>query len=476
MVLFILVWDFRSYVPGMHAVFGIPGRSRYAKRLRSQLREAATSPTAADEIVVLKGEAGLQKDYMCNSIHFQSPGRRNTPCVHVDMQSTRTEGSELQHAMELVANSGGGTLVVDNADAARAEHGMMITSWLRTQQAKQPGRVRLMCTSRSQADPPWLTAAGSDTNMELRSIKVPPLRVRKSDIVPTARYLLRVMFLNTDQKTPKLSPNAEQLLEDYNFPQNTRELDVLISRAVAQARQTIPNDGKNEAMTITPDMLWTTQWNATLNRQRFNLFEIVPQLFKLARSDWYPQKLNDYVVVPFFFAFNALLIYGPQTRDTNPALNIFWDYWWTIFLILTLPLGRIWCGSICPFSATGSLAQRAKRALGFAEKEWPVKFGEKVDGWAQAVGFAAIVLWEDVYHLNNSGVLSSALLLLITSGATIGSLLYEKRFWCRYLCPVGGMFGLFSKLASTELRAQRGVCSAECTNDRTNPYACYVGA
>ena len=31
-------------------------------------------------------------------------------------------------------------------------------------------------------------------------------------------------------------------------------------------------------------------------------------------------------------------------------------------------------------------------------------------------------------------------------------MLFEKRFWCRYLCPVGGMNGLFAKLAITELR------------------------
>ena len=33
----------------------------------------------------------------------------------------------------------------------------------------------------------------------------------------------------------------------------------------------------------------------------------------------------------------------------------------------------------------------------------------------------------------------------------IGSLLFEKRFWCRHLCPVGGMNGLFAKLAISEL-------------------------
>ena len=76
-----------------------------------------------------------------------------------------------------------------------------------------------------------------------------------------------------------------------------------------------------------------------------------------------------------------------------------------------------------------------------------------------AAGFAGILLWEELANLENTAWLSSCLLLGITAGAVLGSLLFEKRFWCRFLCPVGGMNGLFAKLAMTELRAQSGTCS-----------------
>jgi len=59
---------------------------------------------------------------------------------------------------------------------------------------------------------------------------------------------------------------------------------------------------------------------------------------------------------------------------------------------------------------------------------------------------------------------------LITAGAVLGSLRFEKRFWCRYLCPVGGMNGLFAKLSILELRAQVGTCSGSCST-----YACFKG-
>ena len=139
-------------------------------------------------------------------------------------------------------------------------------------------------------------------------------------------------------------------------------------------------------------------------------------------------------------------------------------------VLLSHPLvGRLWC-AFCPFMVWGELAQRLARRLGHQPARWPR--GES-DPWAAPVlagGFAAILLWEALADLPNSGWQSSALLLLITAGAVVGSLRFEKRFWCRYLCPVGGMNGLFAKLAISELRAQAGTCSGSCTS-----YACFKG-
>lgn len=58
--------------------------------------------------------------------------------------------------------------------------------------------------------------------------------------------------------------------------------------------------------------------------------------------------------------------------------------------------------------------------------------------------------------LEDTAYLSSCLLLLITFGAMVGSWFFERRIWCRHLCPIGGMNGLYAKLAVTELRAQNG--------------------
>ena len=50
---------------------------------------------------------------------------------------------------------------------------------------------------------------------------------------------------------------------------------------------------------------------------------------------------------------------------------------------------------------------------------------------------------------------------------------FERRLWCRHLCPIGGMNGMFAKLSMTELRARQGVCSGETVGPRCRlPHLC----
>ena len=87
--------------------------------------------------------------------------------------------------------------------------------------------------------------------------------------------------------------------------------------------------------------------------------------------------------------------------------------------------------------------------------------------WA---GFAAIYLWEKLWDLPHNPYLSAWLLLIITAGAVIGSVIYERRLWCRYLCPIGGMNGMFAKLSMLELRSTQQVCGSQCST-----FGCYKG-
>ncbi len=293
-------------------------------------------------------------------------------------------------------------------------------------------------------------------------IRVPPLRVRRQDLGEWLRYGVRQKARQLGwSPPPRVSDAVVKRLQTYDFPGNLRELSQLIERALRQC------DGAQRPEELPEEVFWTERRAQTL--PRFDLWRWKPVLRDWMRSPRLWNGLLFGLVSWLFVLVNLWLWLGPQDRAHNGGLNLFWAWWWPLIL-LTYPLvGRLWC-SFCPFMVWGEIVQRLSQGLGWRPAPWPR--GDS-DRWAApllAAGFGAILLWEEVGNLGDTAWLSSCLLLLITAGAVLGSLRFEKRFWCRYLCPVGGMNGLFAKLAISELRAEAGTCSGSCSS-----YACFKG-
>jgi two-component system response regulator PilR (NtrC family) len=62
---------------------------------------------------------------------------------------------------------------------------------------------------------------------------MPPLRDRREDIPPLARFIGQRLAAAAGQPLPELSPEAEAALMDYAFPGNVRELENVLERAYA---------------------------------------------------------------------------------------------------------------------------------------------------------------------------------------------------------------------------------------------------
>ena len=65
------------------------------------------------------------------------------------------------------------------------------------------------------------------------TLKVPPLRERKADVVMLADHFLRTYAGKRALPAPRLSSECTQLLLAYHFPGNVRELEGEMSRLVA---------------------------------------------------------------------------------------------------------------------------------------------------------------------------------------------------------------------------------------------------
>ncbi len=157
----------------------------------------------------------------------------------------------------------------------------------------------------------------------------------------------------------------------------------------------------------------------------------------------------------------------PQRADhiwnnvTLFAQFVFWGIWWPFVLISMVLVGRVWCGFMCP---EGTLTEAASRhGLKRAIPRW-VRWG----GWP----FTAFTL-TTVYGQMVSVYQYPAPVLLILGGSTVAAiaagLLWgdDKRVWCRFLCPVNGVFRVLAKLAPLHFAVD---------TDRWNDYRLPPGA
>jgi DNA-binding NtrC family response regulator len=64
------------------------------------------------------------------------------------------------------------------------------------------------------------------------TLKMPPLRERREDIVVLAQHCVRKLSARVKRQVRGISPNARDLLKAYHWPGNIRELENAIERAV----------------------------------------------------------------------------------------------------------------------------------------------------------------------------------------------------------------------------------------------------
>jgi ferredoxin len=199
---------------------------------------------------------------------------------------------------------------------------------------------------------------------------------------------------------------------------------------------------------------------------------------KNALKSRYPQLAVFIVMlIGYIFAILAGLI-GTPVGSHNFSIVFVWIAWWAILILVAVPFfGRGWC-AVCPIPLPGEWIQRGA-VLSPPDKrpKWLNLRVPKIfrNIWLQNISFLLLALFSSVLLTtpNITGIVLAAMLF-----AAIGlSTIFERRAFCRYLCPVGGFIGLYSQTAPIELRIKdKQVCVAcegkPCYNGSQAGYGC----
>lgn len=169
------------------------------------------------------------------------------------------------------------------------------------------------------------------------------------------------------------------------------------------------------------------------------------------------RHFNTLLLAPTLLIFAVIVAAGlfGQQDTSNPAILLTWILWWPAVIFTFFLVGRIWC-TICPFGYMGDVAQKVanlgKKAPRILKNMW----------WRLGL-FLGLTWMTTLFALDKAPRGTAYLALALTSGAVVLAVLYEKRVFCRYVCPVGGIFGLYSMTAPVHLSVKdKHVCQTEC--------------
>ena len=278
-------------------------------------------------------------------------------------------------------------------------------------------------------------------------LTVPPLRNRKKNMRQIVSALIEKNSGLSGKHINGMDEESYQAIMAYDWPGNILELDAVIRRAVHIARG---DRICKEDLFIDPP--------AAIGKATFNLLKL-EQVRKFFSSPYFPAAVQ-LTMAPFILLIICLGFFGSPAASANIAPILVFGFWEPAFVLVTFLAARAWCG-ICPIGGMGALLSR-KFGLG---RKVPV-FIKKSGFFLIGLGIIVIFWAESAFGMLQSPRATAVLVFSVVALAAITSLIYERRTWCRYLCPLGGLAGILSTSSVVELRSNYGICTNDCKEHR----------
>jgi NosR/NirI family nitrous oxide reductase transcriptional regulator len=207
-----------------------------------------------------------------------------------------------------------------------------------------------------------------------------------------------------------------------------------------------------------------------------------PRVAKFLRHRRYQFKLILPNQIIFWLVITSGFI-GTADPGRNFGTAITWYVWFCAVFVMMVVVGRAWC-AMCPF---GGLAewiqrktfwQRTQKALGLG---WKLPESWAGHGLLTSTGVFVLLTWlEEYFNIAGPGkpIATSLMVLGIVGSAVLVFLLFERRTFCRYICPLSSLIGTVGAMGTVAgfRTRDRDVClkcpTKDCMRGGENGYGC----
>ncbi len=472
---------------------GFVGKGKYIDKINAFVNSIASN----DEPVLIGGEDGTGKVPMSKIIHYKSRRHRG-PFVEIDCRDIDREswGEELfgfEKISKVISSSGStgkdlqdnlspenslkagdlatrlgfieladsGTIFLNHVDRLNQANQIKLLNYLQEGKFNRVnGENTVFSNARIIVSVSQNIASSLEKGIFDKSLykilsknfyQLKALRDQKRSIPMLTKDFLEKISRELHKDVKGVSDNAMGRLMSYDWPGNVKELENVLRRAVILAKTDI----------ITSEQIF---FGIPRVEKKWSFDILSFESFKnFLKSKFYPTGLQT--LSSIFLVITLLFLFlGHNEGQLNFVNILFWSAGIFGMYLITFVSGRFLCG-ICPFATIGDLMKRLKN-FNLQIPKILVSYGRYI-----TIGLIISVFWfEGVTSIPHSSTLTAYLIIFILSGAVISGFFFERRVWCRYVCPLGGLFGIYSLSSITSLKANRSVCLNQCeTHD------CYLG-
>jgi len=221
-----------------------------------KLLDSARQVASTDSNVMLTGESGTGKELMARFIHRNSR-RAQGPLLSIncgafteELLSNEMFGHEKgaftgahETKKGLIEMAEGGTLFLDEVTEMSTSMQVKLLRALQEREVMRVGgnstiKVNVRFVAATNRNLQTEVSSGrfrQDLYYRLNvvSLRIPPLAERKGDIPILIQHFIRKYSAVMEKKVEAVAPEVAEILQQYDFPGNVRELENIIERGIA---------------------------------------------------------------------------------------------------------------------------------------------------------------------------------------------------------------------------------------------------